>query len=43
MKIKKITIENFRSIQKAEVDPSDFNFFVGQNKLLHYSNSSTSL
>ncbi len=31
MKIKKISIENFRSIKTAEIDPTNFNFFVGQN------------
>ena len=31
MKIRKITIENFRSIKKAEIEVTDFNIFVGQN------------
>ena len=31
MKINKISIENFRSIKKAEIIVSDFNIFVGQN------------
>lgn len=31
MKIKKIIIQNFRSIKEAEVLPDGFNFFVGQN------------
>jgi AAA15 family ATPase/GTPase len=31
MKINKITVHNFRSIEFAEVSPSSFNFFVGQN------------
>lgn len=31
MRISKITIENFRSIQKAIIIPSEFNVFVGQN------------
>lgn len=31
MKIKRIKIENFRSIEAAEFSTSDFNIFVGQN------------
>ncbi len=31
MKIKRISIENFRSIKKAEFLASDFNIYVGQN------------
>lgn len=31
MKISKIHIENFRSIEKADMDTSDFNVFVGRN------------
>lgn len=31
MKIRKITIQNFRSIEKAEIEVTDFNIFVGQN------------
>lgn len=31
MKISRIKIENFRSIKKAEITPSNFNIFVGQN------------
>lgn len=31
MKIKKISIENFRSIKQANILVSDFNIFVGQN------------
>ncbi|MCP5006267.1 MAG: ATP-binding protein [Planctomycetes bacterium] len=31
MRIQKITISNFRSIECAEVPPESFNFFVGQN------------
>lgn len=31
MKIKRISIENFRSIKKANISVSDFNIFVGQN------------
>lgn len=31
MKIKKIKIENFRSIKKAEFELADFSIFVGQN------------
>ena len=31
MRISKITIKNFRSIKKAEITPSEFNVFVGQN------------
>jgi putative ATP-dependent endonuclease of OLD family len=31
MRIKKILIHNFRSIIKAEIEPSVFNVFVGQN------------
>ena len=31
MKISKITIQNFRSIEKAEIEVTDFNIFVGQN------------
>jgi putative ATP-dependent endonuclease of OLD family len=31
MKIKKITVTNFRSIQQATIEPSSFCFFVGQN------------
>ncbi|GJL71971.1 MAG: hypothetical protein NMNS01_11700 [Nitrosomonas sp.] len=31
MRIQKITIRNFRSIEHAEVCPENFNFFVGQN------------
>lgn len=31
MKIKRISIENFRSIKQANISVSDFNIFVGQN------------
>ena len=31
MKIKKISIKNFRSIESAEIYPNNFNVFVGQN------------
>jgi len=31
MKINKITIRNFRSIESAEISPNAFNVFVGQN------------
>ena len=31
MKISKITIKNFRSIEYAEIIPSAFNVLVGQN------------
>lgn len=31
MKISKIKIENFRSIQQTEFNTTDFNIFVGQN------------
>lgn len=31
MKISKVTVENYRSIRHAEVQPSAFNVFVGQN------------
>lgn len=31
MKIKKILIQNFRSIEKVEIELSNFNIFVGQN------------
>jgi len=31
MKIKAIRIRNFRSIEEAQITPSDFNVFVGQN------------
>lgn len=31
MKIKKIAIKNFRSIKEAEISPTGFNVFVGQN------------
>jgi len=31
MKISKVTINNFRSIEKAVFDFNDFNVFVGQN------------
>ena len=31
MKISKIKIDNFRSIEQAEFDLTDFNIFVGQN------------
>ncbi len=31
MRISKINIKNFRSIQEAEFDCSEFNIFVGQN------------
>lgn len=31
MKISKIKLDNFRSIKKAEISPSAFNIFVGQN------------
>ena len=31
MKIKRIKIENFRSIKQTEFTTSDFNIFVGQN------------
>lgn len=31
MKIKKISIENFRSIKQANILVSDFNIFVGRS------------
>ena len=31
MRIGRIRIENFRSIQLADIQPSEFNVFVGQN------------
>ena len=31
MKISKIKVKNFRSIKEAELAPSNFNVFVGQN------------
>ncbi len=31
MKIKKIVVENYRSIKKVELEPSKFSVFVGQN------------
>ena len=31
MRISKITVENYRSILRAEIDTSNFNVFVGQN------------
>jgi putative ATP-dependent endonuclease of OLD family len=31
MKISKIRIENFRSIESAVFEPTDFNIYVGQN------------
>jgi len=31
MKISKIIVENYRSIQKVEVDIDKFSIFVGQN------------
>src|SRR4051812_15347207 len=31
MKISKILVENYRSIQKIEIDPGKFSVFVGQN------------
>lgn len=31
MKIAKIIVKNFRSIKDAEITPSNFNIFVGQN------------
>ncbi len=31
MKIQQVTVENFRSISKTTIDPSNFNIFVGQN------------
>src|SRR5450631_3009270 len=31
MRINKLTITNFRSIESAEIVPADFNVFVGQN------------
>lgn len=31
MRIKRIIIENFRSIKAADISPSEFNVFVGQN------------
>ena len=31
MKISKVTINNFRSIENAVFDLNDFNVFVGQN------------
>ena len=31
MRVTKLTIKNFRSIQNAEISPSEFNVFVGQN------------
>lgn len=31
MRISRITVDNFRSVKKAEIHPSAFNVFVGQN------------
>ena len=31
MRITKLTIKNFRSIESADIVPADFNVFVGQN------------
>lgn len=31
MKISKITVENYRSIKRVEIDPSKFSIFIGQN------------
>lgn len=31
MKISKITVENYRSIKKAEIEPNKFSIFIGQN------------
>lgn len=31
MKISKITVENYRSIQKVTIEPSKFSIFIGQN------------